>query len=317
MSSITQLEYAIAVDTHRHFARAAKACFVTQPTLSAQLSKLEDELGVILFDRSAQPIVPTSRGQAILAQARQVIAEFKKIQAIAAGVSTDVSGDFVIGVIPTVAAYLVPLFMESLSTGYPKLKIEVKELTTAEIIQALEREMIDVGILAIPVDGVSYTTEVLYTEPFYLYVHKDHKLAKRKKIAPGDIDGDGLWLLEEGHCLRGQILQACKLKGRKPALSNVRFESGSVETLKRLVSQGLGYTLVPHLATGLESDFDEDVKILEFENPVPARDVGLMYRRTQLKTPALKVLSEVVKKNLPRSLIEAGKRARVIAVKES
>jgi LysR family hydrogen peroxide-inducible transcriptional activator len=317
MSSITQLEYALAVDTHRHFARAANACFVTQPTLSAQLSKLEDELGVVLFDRSAKPIVPTIQGIAILTQARQVIAEFRKIQAIASGASTEVSGDFVIGVIPTVAAYLVPLFMENLSTGYPKLKIEVKELTTGEMIQALEREMIDVGILAIPVDGVSYTTEVLYTEPFYLYVHKDHELAKRKKIAPGDIDGDGLWLLEEGHCLRGQILQACKLHGRKPALSNVRFESGSVETLKRLVSQGLGYTLVPHLATDLESATDDEVKILAFESPVPARDIGLMYRRTQLKMPALKVLGDVVKKNLPQSLIEAGKRARVIAVKDS
>lgn len=316
MPSISQLEYAIAVDTHRHFARAAKACFVTQPTLSAQLAKLEEEIGVILFDRSAQPIVPTPEGLAVLAQARTVVAEFRKISSIAKGAAAEVAGEIVIGTIPTVAPYLVPLFLEEFSTGYPKLKIEVREMTTGQITEALSRETIDIGILAIPVDGVHFSTEHLYVEPFYLYVHKSHSLAKRKKIAPSDLDGKDLWLLEEGHCLRGQILQACQIKGRKPTLSNVRFESGSVETLKQLVRQGLGYTLVPHLAIGVDLGEDHDVSIIRFESPMPARDIGLMYRREQLKRPAIKALGETIKKTLPQSLKKLGKDAKGLPVRD-
>jgi LysR family hydrogen peroxide-inducible transcriptional activator len=314
MPSISQLEYAIAVDTHRHFARAAKACFVTQPTLSAQLAKLEDELGVVIFDRSVQPIVPTERGHAILAQARQVVAEFKKVQAVAAGVAHEVVGDFIIGVIPTVAPYVVPLFLESLSNDNPRLRIEVREMTTAAILEALDRELIDVGLLAIPVENAAYATESLFVEPFYLYVHASHGLAQSRKIKASDIDGKDIWLLEEGHCLRGQILQACKLKGRKAALTNVRFESGSIETLKRLVQNGLGYTLIPHLAVGdLEADSDQ-IKIVAIDAPTPAREIGMMYRRAQLKRPSLDALSQAIKKNLPRSLIAAGKNVQVIGV---
>jgi LysR family hydrogen peroxide-inducible transcriptional activator len=316
MPTISQLEYAIAVDTHRHFVRAAKACFVTQPTLSAQLAKLEDELGVVLFDRSIHPIVPTERGVEIISQARQVVAEFKKIQAVALGAKTDVAGELVIGVIPTVAPYIVPLFLERLSTGYPRLLIEVREMTTASILEALQRETIDVGILAVPVEGASFETQVLYAEPFYLYVHVDHELASRKRVTTDDIDGKDIWLLEEGHCLRGQILQACNLKGRKPALANVRFESGSVETLKRLVSNGLGYTLVPHLATEQEVGADASSRVISFEPPVPARDIGLMFRRTQLKRPAIEALAEAIKKNLPRSLLAAEKNLKIMPVSE-
>ncbi|MCX6123217.1 MAG: hydrogen peroxide-inducible genes activator, partial [Proteobacteria bacterium] len=285
------------------------------PTLSAQLAKLEEALDVVLFDRLVQPIVPTKRGVEIIAQARVVVSEFKKIQAIAAESSKEVSGDLHIGIIPTVAPYLVPLFLETLSTSYPKLKIEIQELTTKEIIAALDHETIDVGILAIPIDGISFTTEALYNEPFYLYVSKSHELSKLKTASARDIDGKDLWLLEEGHCLRGQILQACNLKGRKAALPNVRFESGSVETLKRLVVQGLGYTLVPHLSLDLEGDFEQDVKIIGFVEPVPSRTIGLMHRRTVLKEGALGALSESIKKNLPRSLVNSGKNSKTIPVK--
>jgi LysR family hydrogen peroxide-inducible transcriptional activator len=311
MTSISQLEYAIAVDTHRHFARAAKACHVTQPTLSAQLAKLEDEIGVILFDRSAQPIVPTSEGLAILSQARIVVAEFRKIAAIASGAANEVAGELIVGVIPTVAPYLVPLFLEDFSRAHQKLKIDVREMTTAQITEGLARETIDVGILAIPVEGINFSTRFLYREPFYLYANKSHQLAQRKKVKSDDIDGKDLWLLEEGHCLRGQVLQACQIKGRKPALANVRFESGSVETLKQLVRQGIGYTLIPHLAIGE----DDDVKVISFEEPMPARDIGLMFRREQLKKPATEALEKSIQKMLPRSLTKLAKDAIGLAVR--
>jgi LysR family transcriptional regulator, hydrogen peroxide-inducible genes activator len=311
MTSISQLEYAIAVDTHRHFARAAKACHVTQPTLSAQLAKLEDEIGVILFDRSAQPIVPTSEGLAILSQARIVVAEFRKIAAIASGAAQEVAGELIVGVIPTVAPYLVPLFLEDFSRAHQKLKIDVREMTTAQITEGLARETIDVGILAIPVEGINFSTRFLYREPFYLYANKSHQLAQGKKVKGGDIDGKDLWLLEEGHCLRGQVLQACQIKGRKPALANVRFESGSVETLKQLVRQGIGYTLIPHLAIGEE----DDVKVISFEDPMPARDIGLMFRREQLKKPATEALEKSIQKMLPRSLTKLAKDTIGLAVR--
>jgi len=312
MASISQLEYAIAVDTHRHFARAAKACYVTQPTLSAQLAKLEDEIGVILFDRSAQPIVPTSEGLAILIQARIVVAEFRKISAIASGATQEVAGELTIGVIPTVEPYLVPLFLEDFSRAHQKLKIEVREMTTAQITEGLARETVDVGILAVPVEGINFSTRFLYREPFYLYANKSHHLAQRKKVKASDIDGQDLWLLEEGHCLRGQVLQACQIKGRKPALSNVRFESGSVETLKQLVRQGVGYTLIPHLAIGDE----DDVNVVSFEDPMPARDIGLMFRREQLKKPATEALEKSIQKMLPRSLVKLANESIGLAVRD-
>jgi LysR family hydrogen peroxide-inducible transcriptional activator len=253
---------------------------------------------------------------AVLAQARTVVAEFRKISAIASGAASEVAGDITIGVIPTVAPYLVPLFLEDFSTSHPKLKIDVREMTTGQITEALSREMIDVGILAIPVEGVSFSTESLYREPFYLYAHKSHALSKRKKITPSDIDGKDLWLLEEGHCLRGQILQACRIKGRKPALSNVRFESGSVETLKQLVRQGLGYTLIPHLAVGDESGNDQDVAIVRFDLPMPAREIGLMYRREQLKKPAINALRESISQTIPRSLSKLAKDSEALSVRD-
>jgi LysR family hydrogen peroxide-inducible transcriptional activator len=201
-----------------------------------------------------------------------------------------------------------------LSKEYPKLRIEVREMTTASILESLDRELIDVGLLAIPVENAAFATESLFVEPFYLYVHAEHELAQSKKIKAADIDGKDIWLLEEGHCLRGQILQACKLKGRKAALANVRFESGSIETLKQLVQRGLGYTLIPHLAIG-ESESDGDqVRIIAIDHPTPAREIGMMYRRSQLKRPSLDALSQSIKKNLPRSLIGAGKNVQVIAV---
>ncbi|MCX6117342.1 MAG: hydrogen peroxide-inducible genes activator [Proteobacteria bacterium] len=307
MPSIAQLEYLIAVDTHRHFGKAAKACHVTQPTLSAGLAKLEDELGQQLFDRSVQPIIPTQAAQAVIDQARIALSELKKVGSIAKGTSQDISGPFVIGVIPTISSYLLPIFIEEFADKFKQLKIEIRELTTNEIVNSLNHELIDVGILALPIEGASLQSMSLFNEPFYLYVSNDNALAKRKNVKPEDIDGKELWLLEEGHCFRSQVLQACNLRGKRPVLNNVRFESGSLETLKRLVDKGLGYTLVPHLAINDETDSAENSKIVSFAKPFPAREVGLIFRRAQHKRPAINALSDTIKKNLPRSLLLAGK----------
>lgn len=314
MPSFAQLEYVLAVDTHRHFGRAAKACHVTQPTLSAGIAKLEEELGISLFDRSAQPIVPTADATAVIEQARTVIAEFSKISVLASGASKEITGNIIIGIIPTLSSYLIPLFLEDLAGHHPKLKVEIREMTTEEITEALARESIDVGILALPIEGSALQSISLFNEPFYLYVHEGHPYAKHKSINPRELDGREMWLLEEGHCFRNQVLQACKLRGKRPALANVRFESGSLETLKRLVARGLGYTLIPHLAIAEEGEADEHAKIVKFTKPMPAREIGLIFRRLQLKKPAINALAEAIKKNLPRSLIAAGQEVDILGI---
>ena len=313
MPTVSQLEYAIAVDTHRHFGRAAKACHVTQPTLSAQLMKLEEEINVVLFDRSVQPIRPTTEGVAVIAQARIVVSEFQKIKVIADGMEAEIAGTLVIGVIPTISSYLLPLFLESFAEEYPKLQIEIREMTTTSIIEALERELIDVGILALPIEAAGMDAITLFDEPFYLYVHSEHPLASRKQVTAKDMDPRDMWLLEEGHCFRNQVLAFCKLGGKREKSGNIRFESGSLETLKRLVARGVGYTLVPHLAAG-EDDDRGDVAVIGFAAPQPAREVGLIFRRSQLKRRALDALAEQIKKNLPRSLVRAGKTVERIGI---
>lgn len=314
MPSISQLEYLIAVDTHRHFGKAARACHVTQPTLSSSLAKLEDEIGVILFDRGVQPITPTHEAITIIEQARVALAEVQKISFMAQGAANEISGKLSLGLIPTISSYLLPLFLETLANKHPKLFIEIHEMTTQEIIDCLNREIIDVGILALPITGPSLQSISLFQEPFYLYVHADHLLSKKKNILPHDLDGKEMWLLEEGHCFRNQVLRACKLRGKRTALTNVKFESGSLETLKRLVSKGMGYTLIPHLAISETGDDEETAKIVKFAPPYPARDVGLIFRRAKLRLPAINALGEAIKQGLPRSLILASKNVETIGI---
>ena len=314
MPSIAQLEYIVAIDTHRNFGRAAKSCHVTQPTLSSGIAKLEDELGIILFDRSAQPIIPTNDGIPVIEQARNVLAEMTKISVLASGAAKEIAGSLSIGIIPTLSSYLIPLFLESFAERHPKLRIEIREMTTEEISESLSKEALDVGILALPIEAPSLQAMPLFHEPFYLYVHEGHPYAKKKSINPAELDGKDMWLLEEGHCFRNQVLQACKLRGKRPAMGNVRFESGSLETLKRLVARGLGYTLVPHLAIAESGEADESAKIIKFTKPMPAREIGLIFRRLQLKRPAIEALAVAIKEHLPRSLIAASQDVDVLGI---
>ncbi len=316
MPSKSQIEYILAVNQHRHFGRAAKTCHVTQPTLSSGVAALEEYLGVTIFDRSVQPVVPTERGIEIIEQARIALGELNKLLTIAQNQTLEISGRLTLGVIPTVSPYLLPLFLENFAASHPRLELEVHEMTTAEIIEALEREMIDVGLLALPIEGPGLHSITIFLEPFYLLVPTNHDLAKKKTIDPAEIDGKALWLLEEGHCFRSQVLQACKLRGRRPALGNIRFESGSLETLKKIVAQGLGYTLVPHLAIAESDDgTDSDTRVISFTRPVPAREIGLLFRRTQLKRKAIEALEASIKASVPRSLLSAQKNLMAIGIK--
>lgn len=302
MINISQLEYILAVETSGHFGKAAKACHVTQPTLSMQIQKLEEDLGVTIFDRSRKPIIPTEAGKLLLQQARVVLSEYKKLHVMAKQKEGVVAGDFHLAIIPTLSTYLIPLCLETFATKYPQVKLYVREMQTNHLLEALEREEIDAGILATPTESAGVKEDVLFYEPFYLYVHKEHGLARKKKVKEDDLDGKEMWLLEEGHCFRNQVVRLCNMRGRKTVLPNVRFESGSLETLKRLVERHMGYTLVPYLAVMTETPDEGDAVVVPFAKPVPSREVSLIYRRTQLKTPILEALKATILESLPAQL---------------
>lgn len=308
MPTLTQLEYLLAVETHRHFARAAKACFVTQPTLSMQLQKLEEELGVTLFDRSKKPILPTGIGKQIIAQARIVLSEFKKIGALSTQDQKEPNGDFSLAVIPTLSSYLLPLFLERFSHAYPRVNLHIQELHTNSIVKALEEDQIDAGLLATPLRVEGMQEELLFYEPFYLYARKEHPLARKRKVREEDLQGSEIWLLEEGHCLRNQVVKICGLENKKNILKNISFESGNLETLKRMVESSRGYTLMPYLAFLQEEPRLSPAKLVPFENPIPSREISLVYRRIDLKRPICEALKQSILSSLPQDLLKFQKK---------
>lgn len=301
MATLTQLEYLVAVDRHRHFGKAAQACHISQPTLSMQLHKLEEEYGIVLFDRSKQPILPTSEGLIIIEQAKAVLREAGKLDYLSKNRKLEPIGEFRLALIPTIAPYLLPLFLGTFAKRYPEVELSLTEMTTENILDALENDRIDAGILATPLPGEHLIERPLYYEPFFLYVNPHHELAKLEQIKEDKLDAKDIWLLTEGHCLRNQIVRICSLRGKPGIFPNVRFESGSLETVINLVEQGHGYTLLPQLAT-TSLQRHSKAKLKPFAKPVPSREVSLVYRRTQYKIPVLNALIAEITKCLPKDL---------------
>jgi LysR family hydrogen peroxide-inducible transcriptional activator len=303
MASLTQLEYLIAVDKHRHFGKAAAACSVSQPTLSMQLHKMEEEYGVTFFDRSKQPILPNPEAIPLIEQAKTILREYGKLKHLTLDSSQDLVGDFKIGVIPTVAPYLLPRFLGEFSNEFPKLNLNIRELTTQQIIEALDRDEIDAGILATPLDIPTLDERPLYYEPFYVYTSMNHPLAKLKSVNEDDLTANGIWLLSEGHCFRTQVVKLCSARKTSAVFKNVSFESGSMETIISLIDQGHGYTLLPALA-GPRIAKERRTHLKEIKSHIPTREISLVYRRSQYKQAMLKKLSESIKKNLPKEVFQ-------------
>lgn len=305
MASITQLEYLIAVDKHRHFGKAAKECNVSQPTLSMQLHKMEEEYGITFFDRSKQPILPNPVALPLIEQAKTILREYEKLKHLTVDQTGEPSGDFKLGVIPTIAPYLIPQFLGDFATRYPKVNISVREMTTAQIVEALDRDEIDAGILATPLHILSLDERPLYYEPFYVFTSPQHPISKLKSVTEDDLTANGIWLLSEGHCLRNQVIKLCSARKSSAVFKNVSFESGSMETIVQLVKQGHGYTLLPAMATHSlreEKNSEKTAGLKEIKSPTPTREVSLVYRRSQYKQNILKALSESVKSHLPSSV---------------
>ena len=296
--NIQQLEYIIALSNHHHFVKAAKSCFVTQPTLSMMIQKLEEELEVKIFDRSKQPVVPTKEGEEIIQRAVKILAEIKELRDFAKELKGEISGELNLGIIPTLAPYLLPLFLKSFTGKYPHLKVFIKEMITDEIIDKLKKGEIDIGILATPLSDRRITEIPLFYEEFYAYASKKEKLPRKKYLLPKEIDLNHLWLLEEGHCLRNQVLNLCELRKKDSENINLHYESGSIETLINIVDRHEGITIIPRLAVlNLKKDQLENVR--QFSDPKPVREISLAVKSDFPRKMLLKHLREEIIKNIP------------------
>ncbi len=299
MSTLTQLEYLLAVDRERHFGKAAKACFVSQPSLSAQIQKLEDELGVVIFDRSRKPILVTEAGKGIIKQAALVLREHKKIQVIADTRALEPRGDFELAVIPTLAPYVIPLFIGDFGRKYPGVNLVVHEYKTDDIIRMLYNDELDAGLLVTPLRDDGLIERHLYYEAFYCYLNGQHPLMEKEYIAEKDLGCGDLWLLSEGHCFRNQMLKICAAGQDQCVYPNIRFESGSLETLIKLVDANSGFTLLPRMAVDEMRTHGAARRIKPFMDPVPTREVSLVYNRSFLKETILNALEKSILDNLP------------------
>lgn len=308
--TIVQLEYAVAVDTYRGFVLAAEKCFVTQPTLSMQIQKLEEHLGVKLFDRSKQPVVPTEIGIEIIEQARVLLQESYKIKDIIQERKGEISGELKIGIIPTIAPYLLPQVIGGFMERYPKIKLSISELTTETIIHQLKNGLLDCGILATPLDEPALNERPVFYENFVSYLSKTSPIFKKKSITPEDLDIDNLWLLNEGHCMRNQVLNICQHK--KSNLNKLEYNTGSIETLIKMVDLNNGITILPELSLQDFSVKQLD-KIRYFKSPEPSREVSIVTNKNFIKKRIIDALEAEILESIPKRM-KTKKKKDVIAI---
>lgn len=300
--TLTQLSYIIAVDKYRHFATAAEKSFVTQPTLSMQIQKLEEELGIIIFDRSKSPVVPTEIGEKVIKKAKEILRESKNLRDIANFREDILRGPFRVGIISTVAPYLVPMFLRNFVLQHPEIDLTFEELLTNEVIEKVGNDELDAGIIATPPLQSTIYSENLYVEPFVGYVSESHPLAEQEKLTMEDLDSSSIWLLSEGHCFRDQTLKICRETAKKKNRA-IQFNSGNLETLKQLVEQDFGMTLLPWTALDNHDDGKKRKALIkEFQEPVPSRKIRLIYSRKYLKQNIIQTFKEVIQQSIPDPL---------------
>lgn len=297
--TLQQIEYIIAVDEYRHFAKAAEYCRVTQPTLSAMIQKLEDELDTKIFDRSRQPVTPTPVGKIIIAQARQVLAEAGRIKDLVEEEKHTLSGVFHLGILPTIAPYLLPRFFYDFMRKYPHLDIRVWEMKTDEIKKALLDGSIDAGIVANLSGMEDYASYHLFYEEFFAYVSKVEEAFKSELVKTSDLQTVQLWLLDEGHCFRDQMVRFCQMKGAQQSQSSYRL--GSMETFMRMVEGGRGVTFIPELAIPQLSDKQKEL-VRPFAIPRPAREITLLTNRTFVRHTLLSTLVTEIQHAVPKEM---------------
>jgi LysR family hydrogen peroxide-inducible transcriptional activator len=300
--NIQQLEYLIAVDNFRHFAKAAEVCCVTQPTLSMMIQKLEEELDVKIFDRSKHPVEPTEIGKQILKQARTSLKYFRQIKEIVANEQNVTKGSFKLGIIPTIASYLVPVMLHQHQTGYESIELILKESTTGNLIKEILNGTLDGGVLAGPLNHPGLLEFPVYYEKFYAYVSPHDEIYKEKEIDLDMIDIDNIWLLENEHCLRGQIERLCHLKQKSSTgNSSIKYESGSIDTLINVVDFNPGITIIPEMhAMGLSEEKQENLR--PFKNLTAVREVILAVSKDYVRKTLLNIILEIIRNSVPKSM---------------
>lgn len=315
--TITQLEYVVAVATYKSFVAAAEKCFVTQPTLSMQIQKLEDDLGVKIFDRNKHPIAVSEIGEMIVGQARIAIAECERIHEIINGQQKILSGSFRFAAIPTVAPNILPGLLENYSKNFPDMKLNVKEMETNQIISSLRNNEIDAALVSTPLEENDLREYPLFYEPFVGYFSDSEPALKKRLIKPADIALDRIWLLNEGHCMRNQIINLCsdqiqKLQAERP----YRYESSNVETLRKMVEKNGGMAVLPELAT-LEFNEDQIEHIRYFEDPEPVREIGLITNGHFVRMGVLQSLMDEILKLVPEKMRVQKKNRKVLRIQSA
>lgn len=294
--NLRDLKYLVAVAELRHFGRAAESCHVSQPTLSTQLRKLEEFLGVTLIERNNRQVLLTPIGEKVVAQARMVLRDSDQLVKLAREARDPFGGEFRLGIIPTVAPYLLSKILPPIREALPELQIQLVEAQTAVVTVALQEGRLDAVILALPLDEDNVRSEPLYAEPFYLAVSPKHELCGLNSVRSEDLAATEILLLEDGHCLRDQALEVCK---QAHAVENTNFSATSIETLRHMVSANVGITLMPELAM---DESDKTIRYIPFEPVAPHRLIGLAWRNTSTREALLERLASIVRDAVSTSL---------------
>ena len=302
MPTLSQLEYLIAVLRTGHFGRAAEECHIAQPTLSTQVQKAEQELGVTLFDRSQNPIRATPQGKRLLEHAQEVLAAHERLLWAAEEHAGRLSGTLSLGVIPTLAPYVIPWFLRSFAEAHPQVQLSIHERPTDTLVDEMHRQRLDAAVLATPLHEKPIVEHRLFFDPFYLYAHKSDPLLKHDELDPSALDSAKLWLLEDGHCVRHQVVSYCRIKSTGEHFGNVSFAAGGFETLRNLIDATGGYSLFPETYVRTLPRTVQLAQVRPFAPTSPVREVSLCYLRSAWKTRVFDALANAIKDALPRSL---------------
>ena len=296
--TITQLEYIVALAEHQNFSKAADFCCVSQPSLSMQIQKLEEELNVVLFNRKAKPICPSPQGEEILQTARRILVDAKSILSLSKGWSADVSGSVSIGVIPTIAPYLIPKFLSKFQKSFPHLSIRIAETTTENIKKELKAGKLDIGILVTPLNE-EFIEIPLYYEELFLYSNACNSLGEIDKI----LDPEKLWLLEEGHCLSNQVNSICNMQNRQHVESRIAYDTGSLETIVRLAEDGNGQTIIPQMLINYLDPANQN-KVFDLPSPSPVREISIVHTNQYTRKGIIQAFKKAILAEIPEEWLK-------------
>jgi LysR family hydrogen peroxide-inducible transcriptional activator len=296
--TITQLEYIVALAEHQNFSKAADFCCVSQPSLSMQIQKLEEELNVVIFNRKAKPICPSPQGEEILQTARRILVDAKSILSLSKGWSADVSGSVSIGVIPTIAPYLIPKFLSKFQKSFPQLSIRIAETTTENIKKELKAGKLDIGILVTPLNE-EFIEIPLYYEELFLYSNACNSIGEIDKI----LDPEKLWLLEEGHCLSNQVNSICNMQNRQHVESRIAYDTGSLETIVRLAEDGNGQTIIPQMLINYLDPTNQN-KVFDLPSPSPVREISIVHTNQYTRKGIIQAFKKAILAEIPEEWLK-------------